>query len=84
MVRPPRLERGTCGLGNRTGTTVSNGGAGSCDNAACDFAACLARARQDDVALARLVEAWPTLPEAVKAGIAAMVEASVGKAAQDK
>jgi len=33
-----------------------------------------------DVDLARLIEAWPTLPSAVKAGITAMVEAS-GKGA---
>jgi len=29
----------------------------------------------DDAQLARLVEAWPSLPEAVRAGVLAMVEA---------
>ncbi len=32
-----------------------------------------------DPTLAKLVEAWPTLPEAVRAGIAAMIDASAPK-----
>ena len=32
-----------------------------------------------DPALARLIEAWPTLPEAVRAGIVAMIDASAGQ-----
>lgn len=32
-----------------------------------------------DPALERLVEAWPTLPDAVRAGIAAMIDASTGR-----
>ncbi len=32
-----------------------------------------------DAALARLVEAWPTLPKAVRAGISAMIDASAGR-----
>jgi hypothetical protein len=34
--------------------------------------------RQTDPHLATLVDAWPTLPEAVKAGIVAMIKASQG------
>ena len=32
-----------------------------------------------DPALARLFEAWPTLPETVRAGIVAMIDASAGQ-----
>ncbi len=32
-----------------------------------------------DPALARLIEAWPTLPEVVRAGIVAMIDASAGQ-----
>ena len=32
--------------------------------------------------LAKLVTAWPTLPEPVKAGIVAMIDATAGKAGQ--
>jgi hypothetical protein len=31
-----------------------------------------------DPALAALIDAWPTLPEAIRAGISAMVRATVG------
>jgi hypothetical protein len=37
----------------------------------------LARDSQIDPSLARIVEAWPKLPEAVRAGILAMVKATV-------
>jgi hypothetical protein len=38
---------------------------------------------QTDPDLARIVDAWPTLPEAVRAGIAAMVKAASGSAGTD-
>jgi hypothetical protein len=34
------------------------------------------RAAQTDPGLARIVEAWPALPDAIKAGILAMVQAA--------
>jgi hypothetical protein len=37
------------------------------------------RAAHDDPELAALVDIWPTLPEAIRAGILAMVRAAVGK-----
>jgi hypothetical protein len=37
---------------------------------------CLPESREKDADLARIVEAWPMLPDAMKAGIVAMVEAS--------
>jgi hypothetical protein len=36
----------------------------------------LARESQNDPDLARVVEAWPALPEAIRAGIVAMVRAA--------
>jgi hypothetical protein len=36
----------------------------------------LARELQNDPDLARLIGAWPTLPEAIRVGILAMVEAA--------
>ena len=38
----------------------------------------LARAANLDPDLARVLEAWPTLPEALRAGIVAMVKAAAG------
>ena len=43
------------------------------------LAACLARIRENRPDLAAVVEAWDSLPEAVKAGILAMVEAARAK-----
>jgi hypothetical protein len=34
---------------------------------------------QNDPELAHIVDAWPTLPDAIKAGIVAMVKAASGK-----
>jgi hypothetical protein len=34
---------------------------------------------QTDPDLARIVDAWPTLPEAIRAGIVAMVQAALPK-----
>jgi hypothetical protein len=36
------------------------------------------RSRPIDAALAALIDAWPTLPEAIRAGILAMVRAAGG------
>ena len=36
----------------------------------------LARESQIDPDLARLIDAWPTLPEAIRAGIIAMIQAA--------
>lgn len=38
----------------------------------------LATRATSDLALAKLVDAWPTLPDAIRAGILAMVQAAVG------
>jgi hypothetical protein len=40
------------------------------------------RALPDDGALAELIAAWPTLPEAIRAGILAMVRASGNRVAE--
>ena len=44
-----------------------------------DLASCLAFLHEQEPDLAALIEAWPTLPDAIKAGIQAMV-----RAAQDR
>lgn len=59
--------------------SVSEGEPKRCDSSPYVLNARVQGTRQDDPVLARLVESWPELPEAVKAGIAAMIEAS-GKA----
>jgi len=41
-----------------------------------NLAQTLSRKTQTDPDLARIVEAWPTLPEALRAGIVAMVKAT--------
>ena len=43
------------------------------------LASCLASLLQEQPELALLVEAWPSLPKAVRAGILAMVRASCGE-----
>ena len=40
-----------------------------------DLASCLAFLREQEPDLAALVEAWPALPNAIKVGIQAMVQA---------
>ncbi len=72
----------TCGLGNRRPDSVSNAQGGSSDAAGkClvgllgVFAAEIAPADAD---LSALLTTWASLPEAIKAGIVAMVKASKG------
>jgi len=43
----------------------------------------LARDSQNDPDLARLIDAWPRLPEAIRAGILAMIEAALTSAKLD-
>ncbi len=48
----------------------------TCDGTADSLVSCLVFLEQNDPELAAIVSAWPTLPEAVRRGILAMVKAS--------
>jgi hypothetical protein len=58
-------------LGNRPSGAANADSDGECDNRVRN----VAREGPSDPRLAALVSAWPTLPEPVRNGIAAMVEA---------
>lgn len=75
-VPPIGIEPTTYGLGNRRGVSASSDGATTCDDAENVLAFCLAFFDRESPDLAAVVRSWSTLPEAVRAGILAMVEAS--------
>jgi hypothetical protein len=83
-MRPTGLEPVTCGLEDRCPPGASSETAKTSESKA----DCLGRALGALVAelapsapdLADLITAWPTLPEPLKAGIAAMVKAASGQA----
>ena len=64
------------GLANRRASSVSSGESSTCDSADSDLASYLALLTEKSPDLAPVVRAWPDLPEAVKAGIPAMVRAN--------
>lgn len=76
-TKPPNgLEPLTCGLQNRCGDTVTRDyttTSGNDKENSADYLALLERESPD---LALLVRRWDSLPEAVRAGIVAMVRAS--------
>ena len=70
----------TCGLGNRTGDSTTIENSNTCGTPQ-DQLGVLLGALAAEIApaapdLADLLTAWPTLPEALKAGIVAMVKAA--------
>jgi hypothetical protein len=64
------------GLANRLTDAPSPNGVKGCDDAENDLAFCLALLGERMPDLAVVIGAWSKLPEVVRAGIAAMVEAS--------
>ena len=74
--RPAGLEPATYGLGNRCDTPATNDNATTCGNDAEYSADYLALLELKSPDLALLVKRWDTLPDAVRAGIMAMVRAS--------
>ena len=68
------LEPATCGVGIRWQSEGSPSQQTSSGNGDSVLGACLARIRQVNSDLATVVAAWDTVPEAVRAGILAMVK----------
>ncbi|MCZ6651489.1 MAG: hypothetical protein O7D91_00455, partial [Planctomycetota bacterium] len=67
---PPGLEQHPKTLGNSSGSAESAAESGA-SNA--EYVPNPAERESIDPGLASVVEAWPTLPEAIRAGIVAMV-----------
>ena len=76
MVPPAGLEPAACGLGNRRRDGVTADSASSCAKDEKHLASCLAFLLERIPDLGPVVKAWPDLPDAVKAGILAMVKAT--------
>ena len=66
----------TYGLGNRRDNSTTNDDATTCGNDAENSADYLALLERKSPDLALLVKRWDTLPEALRAGIMAMIRAS--------
>ena len=71
------FEPTTSSLGSRAGRDTTHCRASTCDADGQRLADRLADFAKLNPDLAAVVIAWPTLPEPVKAGIAAMIRASV-------
>jgi len=78
-VPPIGIEPTTYGLGNRPTVSATNNSLTTCDESQSVLAFCLAFFDRESPELAAVVRSWSTLPEAVRAGIVAMVRASVPK-----
>ncbi|MHC4441610.1 MAG: hypothetical protein ACYTF1_10670 [Planctomycetota bacterium] len=65
----------TCGLQNRCDESVTSDNDKTCESGEKNSADYLALLRQKSPDLALVVERWDSLPQAVKAGIIAMVKA---------
>jgi hypothetical protein len=66
----------TCGLGNQGGIAVTADAAGTCQSDKEHSAFCSAFLAKNSPDLATIIDAWATLPDALKAGILAMVKAA--------
>ena len=75
MVRPEGFEPTTRGLRIRCKLPESLSPSKTCDNGENVLASCLAFLSEKMPDLACVIEAWDGLPEAVRAGILAMVKA---------
>ena len=73
---PAGIEPATYALQMRRGSNVTDDPNPACKDGVENLASCLALLNQKSPDLAMIVECWDLLPEAVKAGILAMVEAS--------
>ena len=70
------VGRVACRLQNRCSESVTDVNATTCDTTDPALTALLTYFEQKSPDLARVVEAWDNLPEPVRAGIVAMVQAS--------
>jgi integrase len=75
-VPPIGIEPTTYGLGNREHAPRTPDSITTCDDSKNVLAFCLALFDRESPELAAVVRSWSTLPEAVRAGIVAMVRAS--------
>ena len=75
-MRAVGVEPTTNGLKGRCGESITSDSANTCDNPADPLGVLLGVLRSECPDLAAVVAAWPTLPDAVRAGIVAMVRAS--------
>ncbi len=78
-IRPVGLEPTTDGLENRCRESASVRASSPYGKPPLGTTAPAQRAAPDDPELAALVDAWPALPEAIRAGILAMVKAAGGR-----
>ena len=76
MVRPAGLEPATCGLGSRNGSGVKPSHRNTYDNTDPVLASCLATIRETCPSLATVVNAWPDLPEPIRAAILAVIRSA--------
>jgi hypothetical protein len=72
------LEPKTYGLKVRSDDSPTIANESTYDYSQNDLASCLALLAQTRPELAKVVEAWDTLPDAVRAGMIAMVNATCG------
>ena len=75
-MRPGGFEPPTYGLGNRCASPLTIDESNPSDITEKNLAFCLALLKQKSPDLALLVERWDDLPEAVKAGIVAMIDST--------
>ncbi len=75
-LRPAGFEPATYGLGNNPGSLATSSTPATCDNHEKVLASCLALLTRTSPDLAKVVEHWDALPEPVRAGIVAMVQAA--------
>jgi len=79
-IRTPGTQKGHAGFRNRPTSDVTPCESTTCGSSDSHLASCLALLAEKQPDLAAVVKAWPDLPEAVRAGIVAMVKASNGGA----
>ena len=77
---PPGFEPGMADLQSADASTQPHGTSSTSANDAERLAFCLALLSQKSTDLALLVERWEVLPDALRAGIVAMVKAATGEA----
>ncbi len=73
-MKAPGFEPGTYGLKVRRTTDECPDSETTCDNPPEPLAQTLARETQIDPDLARVIDAWPELPEAIRRAMLALVE----------
>ena len=75
-TRPTGLEPVTCGSGNQGILVVTTDADDTCQSVEEHSASCSAFLAKNSPDLAVIIDAWADLPEAIRAGIVAMVKAA--------